>query len=93
MAGSCEHGNEPTCSIKVGNLLSSWAIIILSVRTVLWRKLLVINLNIIVEGIYRTAMVLPVLLKVCHILCLDWGWTDKEGYGGVTELTNVYGGE
>ena len=42
-------------------------------------------MSIVVDGIYRTAMVLTVLLKECHILCLDWGWTDKEGYGGVTD--------
>jgi len=35
--------------------------------------LLGIILNTVVDGKYRTATVLTVLLKVCHILCLEWG--------------------
>jgi len=36
VAGSCEHGNEPSESIKAGNFFTSWASNSLSRRTLLY---------------------------------------------------------
>jgi len=56
MAGSCEHGNEPSGSIKAGHFLASWATFSFSRGTGLHRVSWVVRLVFVFRKIHRVSV-------------------------------------